>query len=403
MSLNLKTLFGNHKAAKDADKAELYPAVVARSASAPYRPHVVLCASQRIREHLAASTKYEFIPYGNTNPEILRGIKQSQIDGVLIHYEAGNEKMSDFIDVAGKDFPDLPCFILCNQNDLRKISQYGWQFIVIRDITSLPEIEEKLQRVLFLFPWMRRDALRKVLSALKTIPTEAASHQRIAQELQNPQFDLIHIVELIKQDPALTAQLLKIVNSPAFSRGTSVQNVDEAVMILGALKLQALVASAWAFFLIDDDACKGFHPGNEWKHAVAITDRVRRICEEEGANSQTTETAMIAAMLHDLGKLLLAANLPQNYAMVLERVKMGQGSIWQLEDQLLGFNHAEVAGCLLGLWGVPLPVAEAVMLHHAEDVDAKSVAAIIQKAHAQESEPVNLMDPVAEKLVQRNT
>ena len=221
---------------------------------------------------------------------------------------------------------------------------------------------------------------------LKTIPAEAASHQHIAHELQNPQFDLKHIAELIKRDPALTAQLLKIVNSPAFSRGIPVQNVDEAVLILGALKLQALVASAWAFFLIDDNACRGFHPKSEWQHAVAIAERVRRICEEEQVNSQTADTAIIAAMLHDLGKLLLAANRSCDYAVILENVEMKQKASWEIENWMFGFNHAEIAGCLLGLWGVPLPVAEAVMLHHTENPAPASVAAMIQKAHTQESD-----------------
>ena len=399
MSMHLKTLFGEHKATRVADKVEIQSEAAADSAGIPKRPRVALFAAQKLRERLAASTKYEFIPYGKAVPEVLSDIKQSSIDGILIHYEDGNEKLSNFIGVVCKDFPDLPCFILCNQNDHRKISQYGWQFVVIRDITSLPEIEEKLQRVFFLFPWMKRDALRRTLGALKAIPAEAASHQRIAHELQNPQFDLKNIAELIKQDPALTAQLLKIVNSPAFSRGISIQNVDEAVLILGALKLQALVASAWAFFLIDDNACKGFHPKNEWQHAVAIADRVRRICEEERVDSQTAETAIIAAMLHDLGKLLLAANVPHDYAVIMEKVELGQGFSWQVENELLGFNHAEVAGCLLGLWGVPLPVAEAVMLHHAEGLDPGSVASMIQKAHTREEDHACQADAASEKEI----
>ncbi len=398
MSLRIRAFFGEHKATHAADQVEHPPEVATVTSSTPNRPHMVLCASQKLRERLATSTKYEFVPFGNANPEILREIDQSQIEGVLIHYEDGNQKLSDFIDVAGRDIPHLPCFILCNQNDQRKLSQYGWQFIVIQDITSVSEIEEKLQRVLFLFPWMKREVLKKTLGALKKIPDEAASHQRIARELQNPQFDLKQIADLIKLDPALTAQLLKIVNSAAFSRGTSVQNVDEAVLILGALKLQALVSSAWAFFLIDDGACKGFCPRDEWNHAVTIADRVRRLCEEEGANAQTTETAIIAAMLHDLGKVLLAANLPHDYAVILEKTALGQEPSWQVENQLLGYNHAEVAGCLLGLWGVPLPVVEAVMLHHTEGLDPTSEAYFIQKAHTLEDEPVNKPDSVVEKV-----
>jgi len=384
MPLNFRMPFCTQRERPVVDRTEAARDAVRDPIPAPKRPVVLLCASRRLRERLAGSSKFEFIPCGNTVPEIPGGITRSSINGVLIQYEAGNDKMSEFIEAAGKNFQDLPFLILCNQNDPPAIAQYAWQSIVIRDITSLLEIEEKLQRGLFLFPWMKREPLRRTLGMLKTIPAEAASHQRIAHELQNPQFDLKNIAGLIKQDPALTAQLLKIVNSPAFSRGIPIQNVDEAVLMLGALKLQALVASAWAFFLIDDNMCRGFHPRAEWEHAVTIAERVRRICEEEQVSSAMAETAIIAAMLHDLGKLLLAANRPCDYAVILENVETKRTTSWEVENWMFGFNHAEIAGCLLGLWGVPLPVAEAVMLHHAENVDPASVAAIIQKAHVPE-------------------
>jgi len=386
MSLSLRTPSDERVIDEVSDKAEPDSPALANSTAASTKPHIALCASYDLREMLSASNQYEFIPFGKADLGILRGIKQSQIDGVLIHFEVGTEGMSEFIDVAGKEFPDLPCFVLCHQNDLKEISRYGWHFIGVRDLTSLSEIEEKLQRALFLFPWLKREVLRKILGVLKTIPSEAASHQRIVRELENPQFSLEHIAQLIKQDLALTAQLLKIVNSAAFLRGKPVQSVDEAVSILGALKLQALIASAWAFFIIDDAVCEGFHPKGEWQHAVEIAERVRKICEEEKVDSQTAETAIIAALLHDLGKLVLAANLPRDYAIVLKNVAKGQSSAWQVENELLGFNHAEVAGCLLGIWGVPLPVAKAVMYHHTDGLVAGPAAFLIQQAHFEKND-----------------
>jgi HD-like signal output (HDOD) protein len=382
MGLGLTTMFF-----AKAEKPKLQPVAAAPPICAHHTPRVALFASCAVSECLEESAEFQFMPYGKPDPAILSGIKPSEIDGILIHFEGGTGKLAEFIAVARKDFSDVPCFILCDLNNQREVSDYGWQVIAVHDLASLPEIEEKLQRGLFLFPRMRSDVFRKILFAIKTIPAESASHQRIARELQNPQFSLEHIAKLIKQDPALTAQLLKIVNSAAFFRSAPVQNVDEAVTIVGAMKLQALVLSAWAFFLIDDGACAGFHPKSEWKHAMDIAERVRALCKSERVNSDTTETAIIAALLHDLGKLLLAANLPHEYAVVLQKVEKGQGSYWQMENQVLGFNHAEVAGCLLALWGVSLPVAEAVLHHNAGGLPATSPASLIQRAHVLENDP----------------
>jgi len=391
MGLGLTTFFSAKKTTGVAERPKLQPVASPLSDPAHHGlPCVALVASAEVGNCLAASTQFKFIRHGHADPGILGGIQQSAMAGVLIHFEAGAGHVPDFVSCAGRDFPDLPCFILCSQDDQKEVSRFGWQVIAVHDPASVMEIEEKLQRALFLFPWMRSDVFRKILFAIKTIPAESASHQRIARELQNPQFNLEHIAKLIKQDPALTAQLLKIVNSAAFFRSSPVQNVDEAVTIVGAMKLQALVLSAWAFFLIDDGACAGFHPKSEWKHAMEIAERVRHICKTERVKFDLTETAIIAALLHDLGKLLLAANLPHDYARVLEMVDTDHRPAWQVENQILGFNHAEVAGCLLALWGVSLPVARAVLHHHADGLPENSAAGLIQKAHQQQNDPSGL-------------
>lgn len=374
MGLRLSMLLGTDKATQFAD----HPSPSENGAH--LMPRVALGASGELCARLEKSAQFEFIPFGKGGP-------LSETDAILIQFNVAAGNVSEIVDEAAKGFPNLPCFILCSLNDQKKVSQYGWQVIAVRDMGSLPEIEEKLQRALFLFPWLRCSTLRKILGALKTIPAEAVSHQRIVRELQNPQFSLEHVAKLIQQDPALTAQLLKMVNSAAFLRGRPVHSVNEAVSILGAVKLQALIASAWAFFLINDDACPGFHPKKEWEHAVDIAERVRRLCDAEGVESETAETAIIAALLHDLGKVMLAANLPEDYAAVLQKASLNPGQICQIEFETFGFTHAEVGGCLLALWGVPLTVAEAVMLHHRDDQSVSSAASLIQKAHVPPDDP----------------
>ena len=376
MALNFKSFFGERKSTTgSAAQSDL--------AKPHLRERFALYASEELRETLSGIKKIEFIRYGRLDDDIFPALSDGQIKGALIHSELDAEKILAWLAIAEQKFPQVPFLILCAQNNQAECSQYGWRTVAVRDWTDAGDIEEQLERTRFLFPAMKRETLRQTLTALKTIPTEAASHQKILQELQHSEFSLEKVTELIKKDPALTVQLLKIVNSAAFSRGTAVQSVEEAVAILGVSKLRALIASAWAFFLIDDHACAGFHPKNEWAHAAKIAEGVKNICQTEAASAQTTETALIAAMLHDLGKLLLAANLPRDYAFILAQVKKEQRPIWEVEEQLLGFNHAEIAGCLLGIWGVPRAVAEAVMRHHAADVATGTPEWMIQQAHTQ--------------------
>ena len=388
MNFNILKPFGRSKTTAVIEKSTIESAVAASPVRTQSRPRVMLCAPSGARERLLASKQFEFIPCGKADLEVLKRMHASQIDGVLLHFEVGvaTGTLLEFVNAARTNFPDLPCFTLCNHNDQKEIGKYGWQVIAARDLTSVSEIEQKLQSQMFFFPWLTREVLRNALVTLRTMPAEAASHQHIVKELQNPKFSLEEIAKFIKRDQAITAQLLKIVNSAAFSRGDAVSDVTEAVLILGAVKLQALILSAWAFFMIDESACPGFRPKEEWEHAVLIAAQVRKICEAEGMTSRLTETAITAALLHDIGKLLLAANRPNEYAKVLEGVKLKQATFWQEENELFGFNHAEVAGCLLSQWGVPFAVAQAVILHHADDLEEGSIASLIQKAHTQDAE-----------------
>jgi HD-like signal output (HDOD) protein len=76
------------------------------------------------------------------------------------------------------------------------------------------------------------------------------------------------------------------------------------------------------------------------------------------------DEAFVAGLLHDTGKLVLASNFPQSYEQVLARAPSGGMELLRAEERLFGANHAEVAAYLLGLWGLPIPVVEAVALHH---------------------------------------
>jgi HD-like signal output (HDOD) protein len=343
----------------------------------PNQHRLALCAPPAVRETLARSTRYGFMHYGRISPQTLETIGQTKVRGVLIHCDE-LETIELLKEAGDQACLEVPCLVL-HQKERTEAIPNGWQRVIVSDLQEIAEVEEKLDRAMFLFPWFRRPALRRILSVLKKIPTEAASHQRIVTLLHDPEFSMETLTTHLKADPALTAQLLKIANSGAFARQTRVKNIEEAVAVLGSMRLQALISSAWAFFMIDDKACPGFHPKREWAHAVKIAEKARQLCGSEQLDEHTTETAVIAAMLHDIGKLLLAANLSYDYSAVLQDAEKNKKPCWQTENQMFGFNHAEIGGCLLAEWGLPLPIAEAVLYHHSEDQPQDSPAGLIQR------------------------
>jgi putative nucleotidyltransferase with HDIG domain len=228
-----------------------------------------------------------------------------------------------------------------------------------------PEIwADRIERAIVVNQWLTRPEFRMLLPRLRTIPSLPESHRRIVEALRDPEFELQKVAVIIAQDVGLTAHLLKVVNSAALGLANPIHSVSEAIALLGVVRLQSLVMSAWAFSLADERMCRGFSPAAEWEHALAVAQAAEKMAREGKAGAKAIEFAFIAGLLHDVGKVMLAANSPEAYAGILALAEKKKQPLHQTEIEVLGYSHAEVGGCLLGLWGLDLPIVEAVSRHH---------------------------------------
>jgi putative nucleotidyltransferase with HDIG domain len=227
---------------------------------------------------------------------------------------------------------------------------------------------DRLERAVLVNQWLTRPEFRMLLPRLRTIPSLPESHRRIVEALQDPQFELGQVARIVAQDVGLTAQLLKLVNSAALGLAHPIHSIPNAIALVGAARLQSLVMSAWAFSFADEKMCRGFSPAAEWQHALAVAQAAEELARQRRAKPAMIESAFVAGILHDVGKVMLAANAPEAYAGILALAQKQPQPLWQTEVQVLGYSHAEVGGCLLGLWGLDLTIVEAVSRHHQPDL-----------------------------------
>src|SRR5690606_23618228 len=101
-----------------------------------------------------------------------------------------------------------------------------------------------------------------------------------------------------------------------------------------------------------------------WHHSMSVAVAAKRIMRYESGDDQLTEEAYTAGLLHDLGKLVMINAAPDEFAKAREMANERQIPLWQAEDEIIGCNHAETGAYLLGRWGMPASVVEAVALHH---------------------------------------
>ena len=226
-------------------------------------------------------------------------------------------------------------------------------------------LEAALQRGFQLDAWMNDEALKRLIPQLTKLPSMPTLYTKITAELQSPKGSIENVARLIAQDPMMTAKMLQVVNSAFFALQRQITDPNDAVMFLGAERTKSLIMLAKIFSQFDNAKCAGFAAEQLWGHSMQVGELARRISLSQNCDPKTCEMAFTAGLLHDVGKLLLAANLPGSFSQVLTVGKQKKISATDAEREAYGTTHAEIGACLLGVWGLPLNILEAIAWHHA--------------------------------------
>ncbi len=225
-----------------------------------------------------------------------------------------------------------------------------------------------VQRAAHLEESLKSEGLRQLINRCSALPSVPALYSEIIEILQDPEADVEAIGEIVVKDVAMTAQILKLVNSAFFGMGNEISSPTEAVAYLGTDTIKSLILVTHAFSNSGITGLDGFSVESLWAHSLAVADAAKAVAFCEGADKKMIDEVFVAALLHDVGKLVFATNLTAEFQQSIKLAREKKISLAAAEKQVFGVNHAEVGGYLLGLWGLPVPVVEAIALHHRPDM-----------------------------------
>ena len=208
------------------------------------------------------------------------------------------------------------------------------------------------------------DHLRALVARMETLPSLPALYQRMVEALRSPDASCISVGEIVSQDPAMAAKVLQLVNSAFFGLGRHVAKPSQAVTLLGLDTIRSLVLSVHAFSELDRRQVNALSVDVLWTHSLTVGTVAKRIAQSEVDDPKLWDDALLAGLVHDIGKLVLGANLPDEYLSVRQRAASGEVTLLEAEHQVFGATHAEIGAYLLGLWALPDPIIEAVAFHH---------------------------------------
>jgi HD-like signal output (HDOD) protein/ActR/RegA family two-component response regulator len=221
-----------------------------------------------------------------------------------------------------------------------------------------------LRRTYCLRDLLSSPSLASVVGNLGGLPSLPEMHSRVLAELDRTDVSLQAVAAIASEDMGLVTKLMQMANSALFGLRQPITSPVKAIQVLGVEMTRATLMAANVFSLYDPMKLRPFSIDTLWLHSRQTGDLAGRIARMEGLTDRTTD-ATLAGLLHDVGRLTLVSQMPNEYKDVLRIVRDEKVPVVEAEMRVFGATHAEVGAYLLGLWGLPDPVVEAVAWHHA--------------------------------------
>jgi putative nucleotidyltransferase with HDIG domain len=326
--------------------------------------------------------------------EALERLDQSSIDVLITEVRLTTADGELFLRSFLKKHPRAARIILTGYTSGEAIFKYaGLAHQLLAKPWSDQTLIETIQRADLISRMLSNERLKKTLNLIENFPSIPAVYLELSEKLKTGEPSLQEVGEIIIRDPSLIIKLLQIVNSPFYGLPMPVTDPQKAVALLGLDIIKGFVLTSGLFNQYENRKIANFHIDALWQHSLKTANIVRQIAKKEHLGKEISEASFIASLLHDVGKIIIASNFPNEFKEICSRATSEGLPIWHMEQQVLGASHAEIGAYLLGLWGLPLEVIMAVQEHHQPILNGHSgidQTALVHIANAIEKNAVSL-------------
>jgi HD-like signal output (HDOD) protein len=206
---------------------------------------------------------------------------------------------------------------------------------------------------------LQDETLRRVAGRLETLPSAPKIYAELTQAMTQDDVTSAKLARIIESDPAMVGKILQLVNSAYFGLARRITSVDQAVTYLGIDVLKGLVLNAHVFQMAKFSSTRVLSLDCLQAHSLQVARLAARVVKP-----LMREVAFAAGIVHDVGKIVLAGGVPEQFEASVKLAAVEKCPAHKAEHSLLGVSHAEMGAYLLGIWGLPFEIIEAVAYHH---------------------------------------
>ncbi|MDB5312060.1 MAG: hypothetical protein JWO38_6262 [Gemmataceae bacterium] len=298
-------------------------------------------------------------------PDVLARMDEEPFDVLVADAESRTTPADELLTEVRRRHPLAVRVVLTGEGDRGRLVQLLSlaHRALIKPCTAA-DLQAVIRRACSLRELLNSPALAAVVGRLRSLPSLPALYTQLVVELARPNYSIEAVGELVGQDVGMTAKLIQVANSALIGLRWPISTPTQAVRILGSEWTKSLALAAGLFSRYDPTALRPFSIEVLWEHSRQVAGLAGRIAAAERAGERTIRDAALGGLFHDIGRLTLASQLPGPYREVLALIEKDGLTTTEAEHRVLDATHAEVGAYLLGLWGLPDALVEAVAWHH---------------------------------------
>ncbi len=300
----------------------------------------------------------------SSEADALAQLEQHSFDALLVDFNLGSPDASPLLNQAWEKCPQTVRFLLAYEADLALVAAYvsGPHEILPKPV-ELATLRSRIESGVAPEGPACNQSGGDPGTGVDASPAVPAVYAEVLKALETPAVTKRQVGEIIARDAALTSEVLRLTKSACRALPNNITDPVKAVESLGLEPVKALVMALR--FLAEHSHSRPAYLSLEklWQHSTNVAQIARDLMLFETKDRVQVAEALVAGLLHNLGKVVLAANFDDLYGRVHSLARKQPVALWDIEKEMFGANHGEIGACLVGMWNMPSAVVQAVALH----------------------------------------
>ena len=293
--------------------------------------------------------------------ESFHALQSNSYDAVIVDWESQEKEARTILEFVESSNSFTIRYVVSDFEDRRAASELA--SLVDQHFnpdTDIKEVAFSIERAISFNSTLKNDETRLVIGQMTHIPSIPSVYAELMDDIERDESSAASVASILGKDIAMTAKTLQLANSAYFGRQKEIAELKSAVRLIGFRTISSMALAVGVFQQmqngVDNDVLEGL-----WDHSSRVASMAREVAAQ--VDPMIADEAFTAGMLHEIGTLVIAANSPCMYDRLGKEIFLDDKVRAAKEKEIFGATHEQIGAYLLGRWGLPERIVEAVAHH----------------------------------------